>query len=472
MNKSKTAAVVASLAMCALTGAQAQAPDVGSGKGFLESGWSYVQYLFADRAASAAMNDANKAAPGRSNSLGLGASRELQFQAEAQMQQRDFLAADKTLRRALSLAPELASTQAMLAVAIDGQGRRPEALAMLEALTNNAAQSASASARSDAMTSVAAAHNSIGDPKRALQIYNQLIADNVDSAAVHAGRGEALQRLDDDVAALASFQLASEVEPRFPGLELKRAQSLEKLGRSSEAENAYRVALQLDPNSVAARASVARLEGRRPAAVSEVAATPGAVAPALVVAATEVAVAAPAKEDAPKKSAKQTAAEKVAALNAVAEKMVATAPAPLPPTPTPTPTPTPPPTPAPTAAQAPSPDKVPSADAQAAVLAQLGKWQAAWAGKEVDTYLGFYAKSFTPSKLNRAAWQADRLVKLSKPGPIQVNIVEPSFELERGVLKVTFTQEYTSSNFRDRSRKRIDWVQEGAEWRIQREVTL
>jgi tetratricopeptide (TPR) repeat protein len=471
MKKSQTAAALASIAVCALVGVQAQGADIGPGKGILENSWGYVQYLFADRAASAALNDANKAAAGRSNSLGLGAARELQFQAEAQMQQRDFLGADKTLRRALSLAPELVSTQTMLAVALDGQGRRTEALAMLEAVSKSATQSASASAKSDALTSVAAAYNGLGDPKRALQIYNQLITDNVDSAAVHAGRGEALQRLDDDVAALASFQVASEVEPRFPGLEFKRAQSLEKLGRSSEAENAYRVALQLDPNSANARASVARLEGRRPAVASDVAVTPTAVAaavapaavpPAVVVAATEVAVAAPAKDEATKKSAQQTAAERVAALNALAEKMVATAP----------PLPAAAPAPAPKAAQARISDKVPTAEAQAAVLAQLSKWQAAWAGKEVDTYLGFYAKSFVPAKLNRAAWQADRRVKLNKPGPIQVNIVEPSFELEGGVLRVTFNQEYTSSNFRDKTRKRIDWVQDGGEWRIQSEVVL
>jgi Flp pilus assembly protein TadD len=471
MNKSKTAAVVAGFAAYALVTAPAQAADIGAGRGILESSLNYVQYLFADGAASAALSGANKAAAARSNVLGLGAARELQIQAEAQMQQRDFLSAEQILRRALSLAPELVSTEALLAVAIDGQGRRSESRTMLEALTKNAANG---NAKADTLVPVAAAYNSLGDYKSALHIYNQLIADNIDSAAVHAGRGEALHRLDDDVAALASFQLASEVEPRFPNLELKRGRSLEKLGRNSEAENAYRVALQLDPNSATARASVARLEGRRPAAGSEVAATPTAVAvavavaPAAVAAATEVAVAAPAKEDATKKSAKQTAAEKVAALNAQADKMVATAP----PVPAQTTAPAPATAPSPKAAQAPISDKAPSADAQAAVLAQLSKWQVAWAGKEVDSYLGFYAKSFAPAKLNRTAWQADRRVKLNKPGPIQVNIVEPSFELEGGVLKVTFNQEYTSSNFRDKTRKRMDWVQEGGEWRIQREVTL
>jgi tetratricopeptide (TPR) repeat protein len=451
MKRSKTAAVVlAGFAACALVTVPAQAADVMPGKGTLESSLNYFQYLFADRAASAALNGASKAAAAKTNVLGLGAARELQIQAEAQMQQRDFLSAEQTLRRALSLAPELASTEALLAVSIEGQGRRAEAISMLEALAKSAADTnanSTLSAKADVLSAVAAAYNSLGDPKHALQIYNQLIAENIDSATVHAGRGEALQRLDEDLAALASFQLAGEVEPRFPNLELKRAQSLEKLGRNSEAENAYRVALQLDPASTAARASVARLEGRRAVTSSDLPASAAVAAPAVMPTTTDVVLAAaPTKEDAPATATKRVVAEKMVPLTAPTDKAMA---APLPSSP-----------------------KVPSGEAQAAVLAQLGKWQAAWSGKEVETYLSFYAKGFAPVKLNRAAWEADRRVKLNKPGPIQVSIVEPRFELEGGVLKVTFNQQYTSSNFSDKTRKRMDWVQDGGEWRIQREVTL
>lgn len=473
--KTMTVVAAASLAVCALVSAPAHAADAAPGKGILENSWNYVQYLFADGAASAAMGDANKAATARSNVLGLGAARELQIQADAQIQQRDFLTADKTLRRAISLAPELLSTQALLAVAIDGQGRSSEARDMLDTVTKSAANT-TGNTRVDAMASVAAAYNGIGDPKRALQIYNQLITENADSAAVHSGRGEALQRLDDDAAALASFQLAGEVEPRFPNLELKRAQSLEKLGRNSEAENAYRVALQLDPKSAGARSNLARLEGRRsdpptdlPASATS--ATPAVMAPAVNVAAVTVAaaqtvVALPPKEDTAKGSAKESAknsvAERIATLNGVAEKMVATT----------VPAPSPASKPAAVSPSEKAAEKAPTSDAQAAVLVQLAKWQAAWAAKEIDTYLGFYAKSFTPVKINRNEWAADRRAKLGKAGPIQITVVEPSFELDGAVLKVTFNQEYNSSNFRDKTRKRMDWVQEGGEWRIQREVTL
>ena len=475
MNTILKAAFAANVAVCTLAVEPAHAADVASGKGFLDSSWNYVQYLSADGAASAAMRQASKVSAVNHNLLGLAAARELQIQAEAQIQQRDFLEAEKTLRRAVSLAPELVSTQALLALAIHGQGREAQARTMLEMLAENATRAlTNTNTRAEAMIPIAGAFTATGDPKSALQIYNQLIFENVDSAAVHAGRGEALQRLDDHLGALASFQLAGEVEPRFPNLELKRAQSLEKLGRSSEAENAYRVALQLDPASAAAHASLARLEGSRTAGVGEPAAAsamaPVAAAPATAAvvasrAITEANTSAATKADAPNTAVKRAVAERLTAPNVVAEKMTTAAPV-LTPRPTPTLTP------ATTPTLLHAAKKLPSGEAQAAVLALLNKWQAAWASKDVESYLGFYALGFAPVQMGRKGWEADRRVKLAKPGPIQLNIVEPSFEMERGVVKVNFTQEYSSSNFRDKTRKRLDWVQEGGEWRIQREATL
>jgi tetratricopeptide (TPR) repeat protein len=469
MNKSSIFAFVTSVVACAFVTTPARAADAASGKGILDSGWNYVQYLFADGAASNALTEAKKAAAAKGNVLGLGAARELQAQAESQLQLRDFLGADKTLRRALSLAPEVVSIQTLLAVAIHGQGRAAEARSMLEALVKTPVNG---KANVDTLIPAAAAYNSIGDPRRAVQIYSQLIAENVDSAAVYAGRGEAFQRLGDDVAALASFQLASELEPRFLGLELKRAQSLEKLGRSSEAENAYRVALQLDPTSDASRLGVARSEGGRATLAKDIPETPkiagvnsnaaaAAVADAVaMVAPKDVSVVPTAKETAAKKSVKKSREEADAAQNSATEKNAAAAvlgPAPASAT-------------AQVTAPATATDKTVSAETRASVLAQLSKWQAAWVGKEIDAYLGFYSRSFKPVNMDIDSWEADRRAKLGKPGLIKIKIVEPTFETESGVVKVSFTQEYSSSTFRDKTRKRMDWVQDGGEWRIQREV--
>ena len=397
----------------------ASAPD---GKGYAAGTWSFIQSFISENTFKS--NQAvgrPMAAP--SNALGAAAALELRTQAAAQLQQRDFIGADKTLRRALSLAPDVVSTQAMLAVAIDGQGRRAEARGMLDALVGaGRANDSAANVRLEDLAPVASAYASVGDPRRALQIYNQMIAANFETAELHSGRGDAMQMLGDDLAALASYQLAAEVEPRFPNLELKRAASLEKLGRTSEAENAYRVALQLDPASTVTRSNLARLEAGRSAVVGVVAAA--VVTPPAAAAATTATT---------------------AATNATTATATPTTPAAKPEA---------------------------TAQAQAAIVKQLGLWQAAWSSKEINAYLAFYAKSFAPLKMNRAEWEADRRVKLNKPGAIQLNVVEPSFESQPASMTVTFIQEYTSSNFRDKTRKRIAWVQEDGEWRIQREATL
>ena len=426
----------AALGMPALA---ADASSASDSKGFAASTWNFIQGFISESSFKSNQAAAKPMAE-QGNALGAAAARELQAQAATQLQQRDFIGADKTLRRAISLAPGLVGPQAMLALAIDGQGRRAEAKGMLDALIGAgtaASNAASASAvKLEDLAPVASAYASVGDPRRALQIYNQMIAANFETAELHSGRGDALQLLGDDVAALASYQLAAEVEPRFPNLELKRAASLEKLGRVSEAENAYRVALQLDSSSGLARSNLARLEAGRSAAVS-------------VVAQVAVPVPAPATTTAtmtPPAPVSAAPAAKPEAVEASAK--------------------------APVKVNAASAKDTPMNETQTAVIKQLGLWQAAWSSKEINAYLGFYAKSFAPLKMNRAEWEADRRAKLNKPGAIQVNVVEPSVEPQASGMAVAFTQEYTSSNFRDKTHKRMDWVQEDGEWRIQRETTL
>ena len=102
----------------------------------------------------------------------------------------------------------------------------------------------------------------------------------------------------------------------------------------------------------------------------------------------------------------------------------------------------------------------------------MAAWQDAWRNKQVDSYLGFYAASFVPDKLKRSVWEQDRRTKLNKPGAIEVKVGPPTYETKDGAVKVSFTQEYSSFNYRDTTRKTMVWVQEAGVWRIQRESAL
>lgn len=120
-----------------------------------------------------------------------------------------------------------------------------------------------------------------------------------------------------------------------------------------------------------------------------------------------------------------------------------------------------------------TPTKPLSNDAlQTAVAQRLAAWQHAWRNKQVDGYLGFYAGSFVPDKLKRGAWEQDRRTKLNKPGAIELQMGEPTYEIKDGVVQVSFNKEYSSFNYKDSTRKTTTWVTDAGVWRIQRESTL
>jgi uncharacterized protein YchJ len=103
----------------------------------------------------------------------------------------------------------------------------------------------------------------------------------------------------------------------------------------------------------------------------------------------------------------------------------------------------------------------------------MDRWSAAWAAKDVDTYLRFYATGFQPGQnRSRAQWEEHRRRMLGKPGSIGLELVAPKYERAGEVVSVTFTQRYKSDDFSDVARKRVDWVKDGERWRILREQSL
>src|SRR6185436_14972975 len=135
------------------------------------------------------------------------------------------------------------------------------------------------------------------------------------------------------------------------------------------ASQAYGKALQLDASNAAAQNKLSL--------VRELVREPGAKP-------TAVAAAAPAKE-APKETPKPPV---------VAEK----------------------------APEKPAPAK-PAADSQAEVLKTVQGWAQAWSKKDVDAYLGYYAKDFkTPGGEARPAWEKTRRERIGAAKSIAVGI--------------------------------------------------
>jgi tetratricopeptide (TPR) repeat protein len=141
---------------------------------------------------------------------------------------------------------------------------------------------------------------------------------------------------------------------------------------------------------------------------------------------------------------------------------------PAPPKPTPkaptavaTARPTPP---APAPAPAPSTRPLPDAAALATVVA----WAKAWSAKDVERYLGFYAPAFkTPRGEPRAAWEEKRSARIHGPRSIDVSISSAKvLRHDDDHVAVTFRQAYRSERFQGSTRKTLELVRDGEDWRI------
>lgn len=95
-------------------------------------------------------------------------------------------------------------------------------------------------------------------------------------------------------------------------------------------------------------------------------------------------------------------------------------------------------------------------------------WARAWAGKDIDGYIGAYAQQFRPSNgAPRATWVAYRRDRLSNPAFIQVDVGDIEVEmLGADRARATFVQGYKSNTYQDRVLKTLGMVRTGSGWQI------
>ncbi len=100
-------------------------------------------------------------------------------------------------------------------------------------------------------------------------------------------------------------------------------------------------------------------------------------------------------------------------------------------------------------------------------------WAEAWSGQDVNQYLSYYARDFTPpSRQTIDQWRTTREIRITKPGVIQVAISD----IVVGLLgpahaQATFTQMYDSDTYSDRVKKTLLMKKEGNQWLITQEGT-
>ncbi len=121
-----------------------------------------------------------------------------------------------------------------------------------------------------------------------------------------------------------------------------------------------------------------------------------------------------------------------------------------------------------------APMSKPAAAPLETVQQALAGWSAAWSSKDFPRYRSYYAKTFAPEDGQTVErWAAARAARLAKPGAITLGISDLKLTNETADRVTTeFKQSYASSNYRDETQKRIDWVREDDRWKILREQVL
>jgi len=107
-------------------------------------------------------------------------------------------------------------------------------------------------------------------------------------------------------------------------------------------------------------------------------------------------------------------------------------------------------------------------------IAALKHWAGVWSAQDVSGYLAAYDAGYLPPRgLSLAEWQAERRVRLRKPG--QIDVALSDFEVSAGgggALTVKVVQRYRSDNYRDTTRKGFVMVRRNGTWKIGDEYTI
>lgn len=123
----------------------------------------------------------------------------------------------------------------------------------------------------------------------------------------------------------------------------------------------------------------------------------------------------------------------------------------------------------PAAALPPTQVTPPASQAVDTVTERLRAWAAAWAAKDIDRYLGFYAKDFAPARSTSAKWINERRRLVGKPGAIEVKLDGVKADTQGDAVVTSFTQNYRSETYKDVSQKALTWKQINGQWVIVKE---
>lgn len=99
-------------------------------------------------------------------------------------------------------------------------------------------------------------------------------------------------------------------------------------------------------------------------------------------------------------------------------------------------------------------------------------WAKAWSNKDMNAYLGSYAKNFdTPKNLPRKAWEEERRERIMGKSRISVKVSDITTKSNGNSATVKFRQTYDADALSTSSRKTLELNKAGDRWLIAKETT-
>ena len=99
-------------------------------------------------------------------------------------------------------------------------------------------------------------------------------------------------------------------------------------------------------------------------------------------------------------------------------------------------------------------------------------WAKAWSSKDMNSYLGAYAKNFvTPKNQARSTWKEERRARIIGKSRISVKVSDVVTKTSGNTATVKFRQTYDADALQTSSRKTLELTKVGDRWLIAKEST-
>lgn len=118
------------------------------------------------------------------------------------------------------------------------------------------------------------------------------------------------------------------------------------------------------------------------------------------------------------------------------------------------------------------PVSAPKASETETIASRISEWVTAWQNKDYNSYISYYADSFTPEKpLTRGAWLEQRKKRLASAESIKITLKDINMSIEGNKALVDFNQIYATSSYSDTTKKRLLLEKINGNWLIVKETS-